>query len=197
MYVTPRLTRDRTRDHPSLCILARGRPRRRLLLPRSSTHAQVSAEVQPRAGTFEMTTESIRMGALGLSSLVGTLEMATHSSSPDVILPNTGWRLAPSLNQSRPSLSLTLMKNCEPPESGAPVLAIDSVPSSLESSLVNSSLMLPPLKRLSVAPDARLVKAPSGGLPVPALRSRGSFDKPWDLQRVEQRESRSRIRLRE
>ena len=47
-------------------------------------------------------------------------------------------------NQSRKSLCTVFMKNCEPPELGCPVLAIESVPGLFESLAVYSSLMLPP-----------------------------------------------------
>ena len=55
------------------------------------------------------------------------------------------------------------------------MLAIDSVPALFESLEIFSSLMQPRLKRFSVAPEARFLKVPSGGPPVPARREVGSF----------------------
>ena len=49
------------------------------------------------------------------------------------------------------------MKNCEPPELGEPVLAIERVPGSLEILAANSSLMLPPPLRVSVPPVTRFL----------------------------------------
>ena len=68
-----------------------------------------------------------------------------------------------------------MMKNCEPPELGCPVLAMESVPGLLLVRSMFSSLMLPPPERVSVAPVARFLKVPSGGPPVPARREVGSF----------------------
>ena len=82
---------------------------------------------------------------------VGTLLIALITSMPSVTLPKTGCLEGVLVsNQSRKALCLVLMKNCEPPESGIPVLAMDSVPTSLESLAVNSSGMLPPPLRVIV-----------------------------------------------
>ena len=74
------------------------------------------------------------------------------------------------------TLWATLMKNCEPPELGRPVLAIESEPGTFESREIFSSWMLPPPLRDSLAPVARLTNDPSGGPPVPALLECGSFE---------------------
>ena len=59
---------------------------------------------------------------------------------------------------------------------GWPVLAIESVPGSLENLAANSSLMLPPPERVSVPPVFRFLNEPSGGPPVPARCDFGSFE---------------------
>merc|ERR1719468_902515 len=92
----------------------------------------------------EMVILFMQIGLTGLSSLVFTFEIAVATSMPDVILPNTGCLEGPGENQSRFLLFATLMKNCEPPVLGLPVLAIDSVPGALVSREMFSSLMLPP-----------------------------------------------------
>merc|ERR1740138_1708770 len=92
-----------------------------------------------------------------------------------MILPNTGCLDWPGENQSKFALSFTLMKNWEPPEFGLPVLAIDNVPGALVSLEMSSSLMLPPLERVSFSPVFKFMKVPSGGPPVPALRDLGSL----------------------
>merc|ERR1719343_218602 len=117
----------------------------------------------------------ILMGFTGLSSLVLTWEILTHTSNPEVILPKTGCFDAPGENQSRFLLLATLMKNCEPPVFGEPVLAMDRVPGVLLSLEMFSSLMFPPLKRRSFPPVFRFSKVPSGGPPVPARLDLGSF----------------------
>merc|ERR1711972_1193930 len=94
----------------------------------------------------------ILMGFTGLSSLVLTLEILSATSMPSMILPKTGCFDSPGENQSRFRLSATLMKNCEPPVLGEPVLAIDNVPGALVSFEMFSSLMLPPFERRSVEP---------------------------------------------
>ena len=66
---------------------------------------------------------------------------------------------------SRKSLCTVLTKNCEPPELGCPVFAIESVPGSLENLAAYSSLMLPPPERVSVPPVLRFLNEPSGGPP--------------------------------
>merc|ERR1711892_859072 len=126
----------------------------------------------PRAhmiSIFSMTT-----GVLGLSpGPVGTVLMALITSMPSVILPKTGcFEGVLVSNQSRKALCLVLMKNCEPPESGAPVLAIDSVPISLEIFAVSSSGMLPPPLRVMVVPSEAVKEGP----PVPARGEVGSFE---------------------
>ena len=72
-------------------------------------------------------------------------------------LPKTGCFESPGENQSRKSLCTVFMKNCEPPELGWPVLAIESVPGSLENLAANSSLMLPPFERVHVSPVFRFL----------------------------------------
>ena len=91
-------------------------------------------------------------------------------------LPKTGCFDSPGENQSRKSLCTVFMKNCEPPELGCPVFAIESVPGSLEIFAAYSSLMLPPLERVSVAPVFRFLKVPSGGPPVPERPDLGSLE---------------------
>ena len=55
---------------------------------------------------------------------VGALLMASTTSIPFTIFPNTGCAEGVcGLNQSRKSLCTVLMKNCEPPLFGWPVLA--------------------------------------------------------------------------
>merc|ERR1712228_958068 len=129
----------------------------------------------PAHGRPEIVMLFITIGVLGLSSVVGTFEIFSAMSYPSVILPKTGCFDAPGLNQSRLRLSATFMKNCEPPEFGCPVLAIDSVPGWLLSLEMFSSLMLPPPKRFSVAPVLRFLNVPSSGPPVPARLLLGSF----------------------
>merc|ERR1712217_365197 len=116
------------------------------------------------------------IGVFGLSLVVGTFVIAliTSRSFDALHLPKTGCLDGPGENQSKLALSATLMKNCEPPLFGDPVLAIDSVPGALVSLEMFSSLMLPPLERLSVPPVFKFLKVPSGGLPVPALLDIGS-----------------------
>merc|ERR1719277_670623 len=99
----------------------------------------------------EMVMLFIIIGFTGLSSLVLTFEIFTATSIPLVIFPKTGCLDCPGENQSRFLLSATFMKNCDPPEFGRPVLAMDSVPGWLESLEIFSSLMLPPLERRSFA----------------------------------------------
>merc|ERR1719313_3139493 len=128
----------------------------------------------------------IMIGVIGLSLRVGTLEIATATLklSSSTSLPKTGCFDCPGLNQSRFLLSATLRKNWEPPEFGWPVLAIDKVPGALLSFEMFSSLILPPLERVSVPPVARFLKVPSGGPPVPALLEFGSlaFGQPnWSM----------------
>merc|ERR1719443_457040 len=115
---------------------------------------------------------------MGQSSRVLTLEILTMMSSDawSTALPKTGRFDSPGENQSRKSLCTTFMKNCEPPELGWPVLAIESVPGSLENLAAYSSLMLPPPERVSVPPVLRFLKVPSGGPPVPARRDFGSLE---------------------
>jgi hypothetical protein len=72
-------------------------------------------------------------------------------------------------------LSPTFKKNCEPPELGRPVLAIESVPGLFESLEIFSSWMLPPLVRDSISPVARFLNVPSGGPPVPEREDFGSL----------------------
>ena len=55
---------------------------------------------------------------------VGALLLASTTSIPFTIFPNTGCAEGVcGLNQSRKSLCTVLMKNCEPPLFGWPVLA--------------------------------------------------------------------------
>merc|ERR1719487_322568 len=117
----------------------------------------------------------IMMGVSGLSFLVRTLEIDSHTSKPLSTFPKTGCFDCPGENQSRLALLATLMKNCEPPEFGRPVLAIDRVPGAFVSLEMFSSLMLPPFERRSVPPVFRFLNVPSGGPPVPARRDCGSF----------------------
>ena len=109
----------------------------------------------------------ILIGFTGLSRLVFTFEMAVTTSMPDSTFPNTGCLEGPGENQSRLALLATLMKNCEPPELGLPVLAIESVKGALVSREMFSSSMFPPFFRVSVAPVFRFLKVPSAGPPVP------------------------------
>ena len=79
---------------------------------------------------------------------MGTLEIFSIKSYPSTTLPKTG--CADGVlrsNQFRKLLLFTLMKNCEPPEFGAPVFAMDKVPGSFPNCAVNSSSMLPPASR--------------------------------------------------
>merc|ERR1712151_233495 len=119
----------------------------------------------------------IMIGWLGQSSLVGTFVILTRGSRSALptTFPNTGCFESPGPNQSKKSLCTTLMKNCDPPVLGAPVLAIESVPGSFESFEMSSSLMLPPLNRFSIAPVFKFLNSPSGGPPVPARRLLGSL----------------------
>merc|ERR1712060_208744 len=120
------------------------------------------------AQTPEIVMEFILMGVLGLSLLVGTVEIEVTTSIPEMTLPNTGCFDGPGLNQSKFLLFATLMKNCDPPEFGWPVLAMERDPGSLLSLEMFSSWMLPPRVRFSIAPDFKFLNSPSGGLPVPA-----------------------------
>jgi hypothetical protein len=80
-----------------------------------------------------MVTRSILTGVRGRSPWpVGDDSIARTTSRPPVTLPKTGCLDWPGVNQSRKALCLVLMKNCAPPLSGCPVLAIDSVPTSFE-----------------------------------------------------------------
>mmetsp|Transcript_34969 Transcript_34969/g.58583 ORF Transcript_34969/g.58583 Transcript_34969/m.58583 type:complete len:215 (-) Transcript_34969:200-844(-) len=117
----------------------------------------------------------ILIGFTGLSRLVFTFEMAVTTSMPDSTFPNTGCLEGPGENQSRLALLATLMKNCEPPELGLPVLAIERVKGALVSREMFSSSMFPPFFRVSVAPVFRFLKVPSAGPPVPARGLFGSF----------------------
>ena len=73
------------------------------------------------------------IGVLGRSPpSVGAFSIWRTTSILSQILPNTGWRDAPGLNQSRYELWIVLMKNYDPPVLGRPVLAMASVPGSLE-----------------------------------------------------------------
>ena len=68
-----------------------------------------------------------------------------------------------------------LMKICEPPVSGCPVFAIESVPGSLEISATSSSGMQPrPLRSIDV-PSASVNEVPGAGPPVPATGDIGSL----------------------
>lgn len=79
---------------------------------------------------------------------VGTWEIFSKRSYPSTTLPKTGCADGVERsNQFRKLLLFTLMKNWEPPELGAPVLAMDKVPGSLPNLAVNSSSMLPPPSR--------------------------------------------------
>ena len=91
-------------------------------------------------------TDFIITGVLGQSSRVGTLEILIMMSmlALSTHLPKTGCLDSPGENQSRKSLCTVFMKNWLPPVLAEPVLAIDSVPGSLENLAANSSLMLPP-----------------------------------------------------
>eukprot|EP00974_Lingulodinium_polyedra_P027340 2641847-Lingulodinium_polyedra.AAC.1 len=60
----------------------------------------------------------------------------------------------PSEGSVREGVVFTLMKNCEPPEFGRPVFAMEGVPGSLEISCVSSSGMEPPTFRVTVEPSA-------------------------------------------
>ena len=86
------------------------------------------------------------------------------------------------------------MKNCEPPELGEPVLAIERVPGSLLSLAANSSLMLPPLLRVQVSPVFRFLYVPSGGPPVPARDDLGSFESGQPNLRVSEADVAVRAR---
>ena len=62
-----------------------------------------------------------------------------------------------------------LRKNCEPPLLGAPVLAIEIVPTSFDSSPTSSSGMLPPPSRFTFEPSGSANSVLPGGPPVPAI----------------------------
>merc|ERR1740139_690125 len=125
--------------------------------------------------TPEIVMLFMRIGFTGLSFDVFTFEIAVTTSMPLVILPNTGCFEDPGENQSRFLLLATFMKNCEPPELGLPVLAMDRVPGALVSREMFSSLILPPFERRSMPPVFRFLKEPSFGPPVPELRDFGSL----------------------
>ena len=117
-------------------------------------------------------------GVTGRSFCVGTCEIATMTLklSSSMHLPNTGCLLSPGVYQFRTLLSLTFMKSCEPPEFGAPVFAIASVPASFRILTVNSSGIVPPVPREIMLPSRRFVKLDSSvGPPVPARGSSGSL----------------------
>jgi len=101
-----------------------------------------------------MVTEFMTTGVLGLSlPSVETPEIFKTTSMPEVTLPKTGCWLGVDLSyQSRKLLWTVFTKNCEPPEFGWPVLAMERVPGSFESLAVNSSGMLPPRSRVMVSP---------------------------------------------
>merc|ERR1719399_2531320 len=121
-------------------------------------------------------TDFIWIGVSGQSFRVRTFEIfvITSNDAWSMHLPKTGCLDSPGENQSRKSLCTVFMKNCEPPEFGWPVLAMESVPGSLENLAANSSLMLPPLERVSVPCVFRFLNEPSGGPPVPARLDFGS-----------------------
>eukprot|EP00308_Calcidiscus_leptoporus_P026785 CAMPEP_0119352148 /NCGR_PEP_ID=MMETSP1334-20130426/1467_1 /TAXON_ID=127549 /ORGANISM="Calcidiscus leptoporus, Strain RCC1130" /LENGTH=123 /DNA_ID=CAMNT_0007365127 /DNA_START=456 /DNA_END=827 /DNA_ORIENTATION=+ len=121
-----------------------------------------------------MTMEFILMGTTGLSRTVLAFEIAMTTSIPSVMAPKTGCFDWPGENQSRKELSATFKKNCEPPELGRPVFAIESVPGLFESFEMFSSWMLPPPDRVSSAPVTRFLNVPSGGPPVPERCDFGS-----------------------
>ena len=66
-------------------------------------------------------------------------------------------------------MCFVLRKNCEPPEFGAPVLAMEMVPTSFEISPTSSSGMLPPPSRWMTLPSGRVYCVLPGGPPVPAI----------------------------
>ena len=66
-------------------------------------------------------------------------------------------------------MCFVLRKNCEPPEFGAPVLAIEIVPTSFDSSPTSSSGMLPPPSRFTFEPSGSENSVLPGGPPVPAI----------------------------
>src|SRR5690606_19078876 len=104
----------------------------------------------------------LRRGFEVLPCRLPQLSSIFSTSVPAITRPNTGccdgvlWS-----HQSRNELCAVLMKNWLPPLLGRPVLAIDSVPGSLENFALgrNSSWMLP-----------------LGGPPVPARDEFGSFE---------------------
>ena len=103
--------------------------------------------------------------------MVSVFPILFTTSMPLVTLPNTGccdgvW---PS-NQSRNELCTVLMKNCEPPLLGWPVLAMERVPGRFEVLSMSSSGMLP-ASRLMVFWHSK--EEPPWGPPVPA---RGDWD---------------------
>lgn len=105
-------------------------------------------------------------------------EILTIKSYPWTTFPKTGCWERPGLNQSRKAFWPTLMKNCEPPESFRPVLAIERVPGAFEIRAVCSSGMVPSALRRMLSPVARLTKVePGGGPPVPARGLSGSLVK--------------------
>merc|ERR1719446_1931630 len=115
--------------------------------------ANTSIEAVSRTSqTPETVMLFILIGVMGQSSFVGTLEIAITTSKPLMICPKTGCLELPPENQSRRGLSFTFKKNCDPPEFGAPVFAIDNDPVTLESFDMNSSLILPPLTLFSMLP---------------------------------------------
>ena len=78
-----------------------------------------------------------------------------------------------------------LRKNCEPPLLGAPVLAIEMVPTSFEISPNNSSGMLPPPSRFTMVPSGSANSVFPGGPPVPAMGDWGfaEFGQPnWHMK---------------
>ena len=64
-------------------------------------------------------------------------------------------------------LCFVLRKNCEPPEFGAPVLAMEMVPTSFEISPNNSSGMFPPPSLFIILPSGSANSVLPGGPPVP------------------------------
>merc|ERR1719447_2449421 len=118
----------------------------------------VSAATLPSGKSFygsgdSSVTDFTCTGVVGLSSLVGTFDIFSTISYPLTIFPKTGCCDSVDLsNQSRKLLFATLIKNCDPPLLGAPVLAILNVPGSFEICCKNSSGMQPSLSRVTVLP---------------------------------------------
>src|SRR5690606_31009 len=115
-----------------------------------------------RACQCSILIEFIRSGFEVLPCRLPKLSSFLSTSMPSITRPNTGCCDGVLLShQSRNELCAVLMKNWLPPLLGRPVLAIDSVPGSLENfaSSRNSSGMLP-----------------LGGPPVPARDEFGSFE---------------------